>query len=86
MVTKIKDKRGNIITFRTQQYSIGTYIIINDDPSHQGCLDVGENMLHIRIRSRHKELGSEIIFETPIDEEKLKQEKKSFKNKKEYQI
>jgi hypothetical protein len=55
MYTKFKDKKTGIITFfRTQQYEIGTYLIIDDDPYKQMSLDVKEEIFHQRIRKDKK--------------------------------
>jgi len=52
MFTKIKvDKTGETIAYRTQQYEIGLYVIENDDPSRQYCIDsVSEVEFHKTIR------------------------------------
>jgi hypothetical protein len=52
MFTKAKNKKTNeIITFRSQQYEIGTYLIINDKSSEQMTLDITEQELHKKIRN-----------------------------------
>lgn len=52
MFTKTENKTTGIITgFRTQQYEIGTYLIINDDPSKQMGIDATEKEFHKELRT-----------------------------------
>ena len=55
MYTKIENKKTKEITeFQTQQYSIGLYLIINNDPAQQFNLDAKEQDFHDEIRSNKK--------------------------------
>lgn len=55
MMTKVKNRESGLITlYRSQQYEIGTYLIINDDPSKQVGLSCTEEELHDKIRSDKK--------------------------------
>jgi hypothetical protein len=50
MFTKVKLKDGTIDYIASQQYSIGTYIIINNDSSKQFGVDDEEKIFHKKIR------------------------------------
>lgn len=51
MYTKI-EINGTIIEHVTQQYTIGTYIIINNDPSLQGSSQLTEEKYHLQLRKK----------------------------------
>ena len=62
MYTKIKDVANNKeLTFVTQQYEIGTYCIINNDPSQQFGLDVKEEIFHKDLRIDVIKNGDQIL-------------------------
>jgi hypothetical protein len=50
MFTKILTKEGEELNFVTQQYSVGTYVIINNDPSKQFGVDMKEDEYHKKLR------------------------------------
>ena len=50
MFTKILTKEGMELNFVTQQYNVGTYVIINNDPSMQFGVDKKEDVYHKEIR------------------------------------
>jgi len=50
MFTVLKTKNGDLLNFVTQQYEIGTYIIINNDPSMQGGTLLKEVDYHKKLR------------------------------------
>jgi len=55
MYTKIKNKKtGKITEFQTQQYDVGLYVIVDNDPSQQFNLDVKEQVFHDKIRNDKK--------------------------------
>lgn len=52
MVTMLKnDKTGKTLKVQTQQYTIGTYVIIDDDPNQQFGLDIDEKQYHEDIKN-----------------------------------
>lgn len=61
MYTKIKTNEGNVLTFLTQQYEIGTYCIINNDPSQQFGVDKKEDIFHKEIRIKCIKSGDKLI-------------------------
>lgn len=50
MYTKIETKDKEIIIYITQQYSLGTYFIINNNPSLQGNSKDTEEIFHKKLR------------------------------------
>ena len=63
MKTIIITKDGERLSFVTQQYEIGLYCIINDDPSQQHTFDVSEKEFHKNIRKLYIEKGGQIVNE-----------------------
>lgn len=53
MHTKIRVKEtGRIIQHVTQQYEVGTYIIIDNNPRLQGAVTTKETQYHIALRKK----------------------------------
>ena len=50
MYTKIKETDGTITVIASQQYEIGLYVIINNNPALQFTSNLPENEFHRRIR------------------------------------
>ena len=65
MYTKIQTKEGKELLFTTQQYEVGLYIIINNDPSKQFTIDTKERDFHIELR-RDSRKNKSIILEGSI--------------------
>jgi hypothetical protein len=61
MWTKLQDPIEGILTFTTQQYDIGTYVIINGDPAKQFASKLNENEYHCKIRLRCLKRGGKIL-------------------------
>ena len=59
--TKIKTKEGKEISFTTQQYQVGLYVIINNDPSMQMTSNLSDDNYHKKIVKQAKKNGDEII-------------------------
>jgi hypothetical protein len=64
--TTIKTKEGEKINFTTQQYEVGTYCIINNDPSQQFGIDENEIKFHKKIQKQAKKNG-DVILETSVN-------------------
>ena len=54
MITVIIGDDNKEHTITTQQYQVGLYVIIDNDPAQQGCLDVEEKEFHKKIREDYK--------------------------------
>lgn len=64
MITTILTKENKKVTFTTQQYEVGLYLIINNDPAKQYNLNVhDEKEWHKSLRKGILEKGEEIILE-----------------------
>ena len=50
LYTKIIEKDGSVTTINTEDYVIGTYVIINNDPGKQFCVDMSEKEYHKKMR------------------------------------
>ena len=61
MWTKLKDNEHGVLDINTQQYAIGTYVIVNSDPSKQFCSPLYENEYHVGIRLRCLANGGTIL-------------------------
>lgn len=59
--TIIETKEGEKLNFTTQQYKIGTYCIINNDPSQQFGVSMDEIKFHKKIQRQAKKNNDEII-------------------------
>lgn len=66
MYTKIKAKDGKETLFLTQQYEVGTYCIINNDPGKQFGVDEKEDVFHIGIRKKVIKMGDTLLAGTFI--------------------
>ena len=64
LYTKIIEKDGSITTINTQEYIIGTYVIINNDLSKQFGVEEREIDYHTRIRKLAIENGAKISEES----------------------
>ena len=60
MYTKIRTKNGDELNVTTQQYIVGTYVIINNDPACQFGVKTEENKYHLDIRKRALKNGDTI--------------------------
>lgn len=68
MFTEITIKEtGGVITHVTQQYKVGTYIIINNDPALQGTSAFKERDYHITLRKKVLKGGDLITNGTLLD-------------------
>lgn len=64
MITTILTKENKKVTFTTQQYEVGLYLIINNDPAKQYTLNThDEKEWHKSLRKGILEKGEEIILE-----------------------
>jgi len=63
--TIIKTSKGETLNFTTQQYQIGTYCIINNDPGKQFGVDMDEVKFHKKLQRQAKKQGDEVM-ETSI--------------------
>lgn len=70
MYTTIETKEGEKLTFLTQQYTIGIYCIINNDPSQQFGIDTKEVAFHKKIRKQAIKNNDKFIEGTPIENKK----------------
>jgi len=61
MWTKLQDPEEGILEFNTQQYKIGTYVIINSNPTKQFTTSLNENEYHCRIRLQCLKRGGKIL-------------------------
>lgn len=61
MYTKIKAKDGKETLFLTQQYEIGTYCIIDNDPGKQFGVDEKEEVFHAGIRKKVIKMGDTLL-------------------------
>ena len=59
MYTVFIDEEGNRHTATTQQYEVGTYVIIDSDPSKQFGVEVSEKRYHEILRSLYKFIPEE---------------------------
>lgn len=64
LYTKIIAKDGSITTINTQEYAIGTYVIINNDPAIQFGIEESEIDYHTRIRECAIKNGAKISEES----------------------
>lgn len=67
MYTKIKTKDGQILNVTTQQYIVGTYVIINNDPSKQFGVNEPEEKFHLKVRKKSLKLGDKLIGGSILD-------------------
>ena len=61
MWTKLEDPVQGIMEFNTQQYQVGTYVIINNDPAKQFTSGIDENRYHCAIRLECLKRGGKIL-------------------------
>lgn len=52
MYSILINSAGVETTFTTQQYMVGTYIIVNNDPRLQSSTQLPEETFHIKIRTK----------------------------------
>ena len=67
MTTTIENKEGKRLTFHTQQYEVGLYVIINNNPASQYCVNRTEEKYHKGIIKTAIALGDRVIT-TPYPE------------------
>lgn len=67
MYTKILTKEGKELNVVTQQYSVGTYVIINNDPSMQFGVDKKEDEYHKKLRITCIKGGDTLIGGSILD-------------------
>ena len=58
--TKIQTKDGQSLTFLTQQYEVGLYCIVNNDPSQQFGVDEDEEKFHKNLHKQATKNGDKI--------------------------
>jgi hypothetical protein len=62
MYTKIKrTDDGKEFIFLTQQYEVGTYCIVNSDPSQQFGVQVKEEKFHADLRKKAIKHGDKVL-------------------------
>ena len=62
MITIIHDnKYDKELSFVTQQYQIGTYVIVNNDPKLQFGVNCKEEEYHKKLRIKAIKMGDDII-------------------------
>ena len=66
MFTKIKTKEGKELNFVTQQYGLGLYIIVNNNPSLQDSSLLKEEAYHKQLRIKAIKSGDTLIDGTII--------------------
>ena len=66
MFTTIKIKEGKELSFVTQQYKIGLYIIVNSDPALQGSSLLKEEIYHKQLRIKAIKAGDTLVDGTII--------------------
>jgi len=67
MFTEIQNKDNSITSIVTQQYAVGTYIIINNNPTLQGSSPKKERDYHIYLRRKVLKNKDLIINGTILD-------------------
>lgn len=66
MFTTIKTKEGKELNFVTQQYELGLYIIVNNDPALQGSSLLKEEIYHKQLRIKAIKAGDTLVDGTII--------------------
>jgi len=61
MFTKIKTKEGKEFSIVTQQYVVGTYVIINNNPALQFGVKIPEEKYHLKIRTEALKNGDTLL-------------------------
>lgn len=82
MYTILFDPKHGQLRFDTQQYEIGTYVIINNNTKYQGAVDKKEIDYHISIRKKCIKKGGYIIEGNIIENYKGKFPINNFKKDK----
>lgn len=67
MYTKIKTTDGKTLNVTTQQYIVGTYVIINNDPSQQFGINESEEKFHLSIRKKCLKSGDKLVGGSILD-------------------
>jgi len=67
MFTTIKTKEGQEINITTQQYVVGLYVIINNDPSQQFGVNTDETKYHKDIRIKCIKNGDTLVGGSVLD-------------------
>ena len=68
MYTKLKQIDGKPNFFNTNQWSVGVYVIINNDPKTQYCIhNITEREFHIKLRRDCLKSGGTILDGTKIE-------------------
>jgi len=78
MVTIIKNKEGKELTFQTQQYETGLYLIIDNNPALQYNLQTTEEKYHKKLITTAIKQRDEVTY-TPYPEVLAKALKKKVK-------
>jgi len=78
MITIIKNKEGKGLTFQTQQYETGLYVIINDRPDSQYCVNKTEEKYHKGLIKTAVTIGDTVTY-TPYPEVLVRALKKKAK-------
>lgn len=66
MFTTIKTKKGEELNFVTQQYTLGLYIIVNNNSALQGSSLLKEEIYHKQLRIKALKNGDTLIDGTII--------------------
>lgn len=66
MFTKIRTKKGKEFTFVTQQYKIGLYVNVNNNPALQGISSLKEEVYHKELRIKVIKAGDILVDGTII--------------------
>ena len=67
MYTNIKTKEGKTLNVTTQQYIVGTYVIVNNDPSQQFGVNEPEEKFHLKLRKRCLNSGDKLVGGSILD-------------------
>ena len=68
MITSIKEPDGSKTIIATHEYSIGTYVIINYNPTQQFGVNMPEKEYHNKIRTDAIKRGAEVLPDsTPLN-------------------
>jgi hypothetical protein len=67
MYTTIVTNEGQEIKVVSQQYEVGLYVILNNDPANQFGVNKKEDLYHKDIRIKTLKMGGKIIGGTTLD-------------------
>lgn len=67
MYTNIRTQDGKTLNITTQQYQVGTYVIVNNDPSQQFGINDPEEKFHLKIRKNCIKNGDTLVSGSILD-------------------